>query len=236
MKKIICTFVAGIFLMPFCLQATDTGESSFKTSDEKLSYSMGLDLGNYLKSMGTELDLDTLKSGIDDGFSGAEPKMSQEEITAVQEEFAARMKVQQEEQLAMMMEKNKVTGQAFLEENLKKEGVKVTESGLHYEVIKAAEGPKPKDSDTVKVDYIGTLVDGTEFDSSIARGEPAVFGVGQVIPGWSEALQMMEVGSKYRVVIPSELAYGETGAPPVIEPNSVLVFEIDLLGIEAAAE
>ncbi len=193
-------------------------------------------MSNYLKSMGTELDLDTLKSGIDDGFSGAEPKMSQEEITAVQEEFAARMKVQQEEQLAMMMEKNKVTGQAFLEENLKKEGVKVTESGLHYEVIKAAEGPKPKDSDTVKVDYIGTLVDGTEFDSSIARGEPAVFGVGQVIPGWSEALQMMEVGSKYRVVIPSELAYGETGAPPVIEPNSVLVFEIDLLGIEAAAE
>lgn len=108
----------------------------------------------------------------------------------------------------------------------------VTESGLQYEVLKAADGPKPKESDTVKVDYIGTLVDGTEFDSSIKRGEPAVFGVGQVIPGWSEALQMMEVGSKYRVVIPSELAYGEAGAPPVIEPNSVLVFEIDLLGIE----
>ncbi len=221
-----------MFLMPLSLQAADKAESPFKTSGEKLSYSMGLDLGNYLKSMGSELDLDTLKAGIDDGFTGAEPKMSQEEIAAVQEEFAARMKAQQEEQLAAMIEKNKAAGQAFLEENKKKEGVMVTESGLQYEVIKAADGPKPKENDTVKVDYIGTLVDGKEFDSSIKRGEPAVFGVGQVIPGWSEALQMMEVGSKYRVVIPSELAYGETGAPPVIEPNSVLVFEIDLLGIE----
>ena len=232
MKKFICSFVVGMFLMPLSLQAADKAESPFKTSGEKLSYSMGLDLGNYLKSMGSELDLDTLKSGIDDGFTGAEPKMSQEEIAAVQEDFAARMKAQQEEQLAAMIEKNKAAGQAFLEENKKKEGVMVTESGLQYEVLKGADGPKPKESDTVKVDYIGTLVDGTEFDSSIKRGEPAVFGVGQVIPGWSEALQMMEVGSKYRVVIPSELAYGEAGAPPVIEPNSVLVFEIDLLGIE----
>ena len=233
MKKIISFFVAGMFLMPFCLQADDkAAESPFKTSSEKLSYSMGLDLGNYLKSMGNELDLDILKLGIDDGFSGAEPKMSQEELTAVQEEFAAKMKAQQEEQLSAMMEKNKAAGLAFLEENKKKEGVKVTESGLQYQVIEAAEGPKPKESDTVKVDYVGTLVNGTEFDSSIKRGEPAVFGVGQVIPGWSEALQLMEVGSKYRVVIPSDLAYGETGAPPVIEPNSVLIFEIDLLGIE----
>jgi len=233
MKKIVSLIVVGLFLMPLCVQADDkAAESPFKTSSEKLSYSMGLDLGNYLKSMGNELDLDTLKSGIDDGFTGAEPKMSQEELAAVQEEFAAKMKAKQEEQLAVMMEKNKAAGQAFLEENKKKEGVKITESGLQYEVVTAAEGQKPKETDTVKVDYIGTLVDGTEFDSSVKRGEPAVFGVDQVIPGWSEALQLMEVGSKYRVVIPSDLAYGEAGAPPVIEPNSVLVFEIDLLGIE----
>ncbi len=233
MKKIVSLFVAGLFLMPLCIQADDkAAESPFKTSNEKLSYSMGLDLGNYLKSMGNELDLDTLKSGIEDGFTGAEPKMSQEELAAVQEEFAAKMKAKQEEQLAAMMEKNKAAGQAFLDENKKKEGVKVTESGLQYEVITAAEGPKPKETDTVKVDYTGTLVDGTEFDSSVKRGEPAIFGVDQVIPGWGEALQLMEVGSKYRVVIPSDLAYGETGAPPVIEPNSVLVFEIDLLAIE----
>lgn len=233
MKKIVSLFVAGLFLMPLCIQADDkAAESPFKTSNEKLSYSMGLDLGNYLKSMGNELDLDTLKSGIEDGFTGAEPKMSQEELAAVQEEFAAKMKAKQEEQLAAMMEKNKAAGQAFLDENKKKEGVNVTESGLQYEVITAAEGPKPKETDTVKVDYTGTLVDGTEFDSSVKRGEPAIFGVDQVIPGWGEALQLMEVGSKYRVVIPSDLAYGETGAPPVIEPNSVLVFEIDLLAIE----
>lgn len=233
MKKIISFFVAGMLLVPFCLQAADkAAESPFKTSGEKLSYSMGLDLGNYLKSMENELDLDTLKLGIDDGFTGADPKMSQEELTAVQEEFAAKMKAQQEEQLAAMMEKNKAAGLDFLEENKTIEGVKITESGLQYQVIEAAEGPKPKESDTVKVDYVGTLVNGTEFDSSIKRGEPAVFGVGQVIPGWSEALQLMEVGSKYRVVIPSDLAYGETGAPPVIEPNSVLIFEINLLGIE----
>ena len=233
MKKIVSFFIAGMFLVPFCLQADDKAvESPFKTSSEKLSYSMGLDLGNYLKGMASELDLATLKLGIDDGFSGAEPKMSQEELAAVQEEFAAKMKAQQEEQLAAMMEKNKPAGQAYLDENKKKEGVKVTDSGLQYEVIEVAEGPKPVASDTVKVDYVGTLVDGTEFDSSIKRGEPAVFGVDQVIPGWSEALQLMEVGSKYRVAIPSELAYGETGAPPVIQPNSVLVFEISLLAIE----
>jgi len=233
MKKIISFIVAGMFLVPACLQAEDkAADSPFKTSTEKLSYSMGLDLGNYLKGMEGELDLDTLKMGIDDGFSGAEPKMSQEDLAAVQEEFAAKMKAKQEEQLASMLEKNSAVGQSFLDENKKKEGVKITESGLQYEVITAADGPKPTAEDTVKVDYVGTLVDGTEFDSSIKRGEPAVFGVGQVIPGWSEALQLMAVGSKYRVVIPSDLAYGETGAPPVIEPNSVLVFEIDLLGIE----
>lgn len=233
MKKIVIFFIAGMFMVPFCLQADDTAiESPFKTSTEKLSYSMGLDLGKYLKSIGNELDIAVLKSGIDDGFSGVEPKMSQEELAAVQEEFAARMKAQQEEQLAAMMEKNKAAGQAYLDENKMKEGVKVTDSGLQYEVIEEADGPKPVTGDVVKVDYVGTLVDGTEFDSSIKRGEPAVFGVDQVIPGWSEALQLMAVGSKYRVVIPADLAYGEAGAPPVIQPNSVLVFEINLLGIE----
>ncbi len=233
MKKIISFFVTGMLLVPFCVQGA---ESPFTTPTEKLSYSMGLDLGNYLKGMSGELDMDTLKLGLDDGFTGAEPKMSQEELAAVQEEFAARMKAQQEEQLAAMMEKNKAAGEAYLDENKKKEGVKVTDSGLQYEVMESADGPKPVATDTVKVDYVGTLVDGTEFDSSIKRGEPAVFGVDQVIPGWSEALQLMEVGSKYRVAIPAELAYGEAGAPPVIQPNSVLVFEIDLLGIEEDTE
>ena len=233
MKKIIGLLAAGMFLMPATILAEEKAvQSPFETETEKLSYSMGLDLGNYLKAMGSDLDLNTLKIGIEDGFSGAEPKMSKEEITAVQQAFAAKMKAQQEAQQVELLEKNQVAGQAFLEENKKKDGVMVTESGLQYQVLSEGEGPKPTAEDTVRVDYVGTLIDGTEFDSSIKRGEPAVFGVGQVIPGWSEALQLMGVGSKYRVVIPAELAYGETGAPPVIEPNSVLVFEIDLLAIE----
>ncbi len=233
MKKIIGLLAAGMFLMPAMILAEEkAAQSPFETETEKLSYSMGLDLGNYLKAMGSDLDLNTLKIGIEDGFSGAEPKMSKEEITAVQQAFAAKMKAQQEAQQAELLEKNQAAGQAFLEENKKQDGVMVTESGLQYQVLTEGDGPKPTAEDTVRVDYVGTLIDGTEFDSSIKRGEPAVFGVGQVIPGWSEALQLMGVGSKYRVVIPSELAYGETGAPPVIEPNSVLVFEIDLLAIE----
>lgn len=202
------------------------------TSKEKLSYSMGLELGSYLKNIGNELDLEATKLGMEDGYSGAEPKMTPEQIKAVQEEFAAKVKAEQETKLAEMKEKNGAAGKAYMEENSKKEGVVVTQSGLQYEVLKTGDGPSPIASDMVKVDYVGTLVDGTEFDSSIKRGEPVVFGVGQVVPGWSEALQLMSVGSKYKVVIPPELAYGENGLPPVIQPNSTLVFEIELISIE----
>jgi peptidylprolyl isomerase/FKBP-type peptidyl-prolyl cis-trans isomerase FklB len=233
MKRILGVLILGICFLPTCLNAAETKvDSPFKTSEEKLSYGMGLDLGKYLKGLGGTINLEVLKEGLDDGFTDAEPKLSQEELTAVQEEFAAEMKAEQEAKMAEIKQKNSAAGKAFLDENIKKEGVKVTESGLQYEVLEKADGAKPKAEDTVKVDYVGTFIDGSEFDSSIKRGEPAVFPVNQVIPGWSEALQLMEVGSKYRVVVPADLAYGEAGAPPVIEPNSVLIFEIDLLGIE----
>jgi FKBP-type peptidyl-prolyl cis-trans isomerase len=153
-------------------------------------------------------------------------------MTSAQEEFAATLQAEQEAQLEEMKQKNSAAGQAYLEENKNKEGISTTDSGLQYEVLVAGDGEKPAAEDTVKVDYVGTLIDGTEFDSSIKRGEPVTFPVGQVIPGWTEALLLMPVGSKYRVTIPANLAYGEAGAPPVIEPNSVLVFEIDLLSIE----
>lgn len=235
MKKIFMGFAGALLLFPLGAFAADkAADVSLETQKDKLSYSIGLDLGNYLANMKDKLDLDILKKGIDDGFSGAEPKLSTEEMALVQEQFAAEMKADQEAQLAEMMTKNSAAGTAYLEENKKKEGVKVTESGIQYEVIEEGAGPRPTAEQTVKVHYVGTLVDGTEFDSSVARNEPAVFPVGQVIPGWSEAVQLMTVGSKYRVVIPSELAYGEQGAPPVIGPNSVLVFEIELLGIEEA--
>jgi FKBP-type peptidyl-prolyl cis-trans isomerase len=182
--------------------------------------------------MGDDIKLDVLIKGIQDAYAGSEKKLSEEEIAAVQKEFAEKMQARQAEKMKAMQEKNKKLGLAFLEENKKKKGVTVTKSGLQYEVLKKGDGPMPKATDTVKVDYIGTLIDGTEFDNSIKRGEPAVFAVGQVIPGWSEALQLMNVGSKFKIVIPTELAYGDNGAPPVIEPGAVLVFEVDLRSIE----
>jgi len=240
MKKILVCCAFALLVAPAGLLAAEkAADFKLETSKDKISYSMGLDLGGYLKNMGDKVDLELLKKGLEDGFTGAEPKLSQEEIAVVQEQFAAEMKADQEKKLAEMMEKNSTEGKAFLEANKKKEGVVVTASGLQYEVLTAGSGDKPKAGDTVKVDYVGTLVNGSEFDSSIKRGEPAVFTVNQVIPGWSEALQLMPVGSKYRVVIPAELAYGEKGASPVIQPNSVLVFEISLIEIqapEAAAE
>ncbi|THB79423.1 MAG: FKBP-type peptidyl-prolyl cis-trans isomerase [Desulfobulbaceae bacterium] len=216
--------------------ATPAADEELGSELKKLSYSMGLDLGKYLSQVGSEVDLEAIKLGLEDGFTGAEPKMSEEEIKEVQEAFAERMKIKQAQELAAMMEKNLAEGQAFLAENAKKEGVMVTESGLQYEVLEQGDGEKPAAEDIVKVDYVGTLIDGSEFDSSIKRGEPITFPVNQVIPGWSEALQLMAVGSKFKVAIPSELAYGETGAQPVIPPNSVLVFEIHLLGIEPPVE
>ena len=233
MKGIIATVLFGLITLPLAVSAADsTADRPLETNKDKVSYSIGLDLGKYLSNMKGKIDFELLKQGIDDGFSGAEPRLSQEEITSAQEEFAAALQAEQEAQLEEMKQKNSEAGQAYLDENMKKEGVITTDSGLQYEIIVAGDGQIPTAEDTVKVDYAGTLIDGTEFDSSIKRGEPVTFPVGQVIPGWTEILQLMPVGSKYRVTIPTNLAYGEAGAPPVIEPNSVLVFEIELLGIE----
>lgn len=233
MKRILATVLFGLMSIPLTLNAADSAaDQPLETNKDKVSYSIGLDLGSYLTSMKGKIDFEILKQGLEDGFAGAEPKLSKEEMTAAQEEFAVVVQAEQEAKLEEMKQKNTADGKVFLEENMKKEGVVTTDSGLQYEVLKAGEGSKPKAADTVKVDYVGTLIDGTEFDSSIKRGEPVTFPVGQVIPGWTEALQQMTVGSKHRVVIPANLAYGEAGAPPVIEPNSVLVFEIELLAIE----
>jgi peptidylprolyl isomerase/FKBP-type peptidyl-prolyl cis-trans isomerase FklB len=214
-------------------QAKEAGKLS--TFQEKLSYSMGLDVGTYFKGMGDDISIDILMKGIQDAYGGSNNLLTQEEIAAVQKEYAEKMQARQAEKMKELQEKNKKAGLAFLEENKKKKGVTVTKSGLQYEVLKQGDGPKPKVTDTVKVDYVGTLVDGSEFDNSIKKGEPAVFSVGQVIPGWSEALQLMNVGSKYKIVIPANLAYGDNGAPPVIEPGAVLVFEVDLRSIEQPA-
>lgn len=234
MKKLARAILVCTFMLPTTLWAEDkeTKTVAFESFEEKLGYSMGLDVGNYFKGIDEEINFSALLQGLEDAFQGNESRLSAEEIAAVQKQFGEKMQAKQQEQLEQMKEDNLQLGAAYLAENKKKEGVVTTDSGLQYKLLEEGDGPKPKATDKVKVDYVGTLVDGTEFDSSIKRGEPAIFGVDQVIPGWSEALQLMEVGSKYQLVIPSELAYGERGAPPVIEPNAVLVFEVDLLGIE----
>ncbi len=228
MKKYLVSAVLGLCLvMPAVSQSAPP--ASF---EEKLSYSMGFEVGSYFKGAGDNIQKDFLITGIEDAFKGAEPTLTREEMMAVQKEFAEKMQAEQQAKMEQMKAENKAAGTAYLEENKKKEGVIVTESGLQYKVLKQGEGEKAKPTDKVKVEYVGTLIDGTEFDSTKAHGEPAQFQVDQVIKGWGEALQLMNVGTKLHLVIPSELAYGENGAAPKIEPNSVLLFDVELISIE----
>lgn len=235
MKKKVVSMLLGVCLVvPVVSFGAGQAEKKAKplSFKEQLSYSMGFEVGNYFKGAGEDIRKDLLLKGIADAYDGKKPLLTREQMVAVQKKFAKEMEGRQKEKLAAMLEKNKKEGAAYLEKNSSKEGVIVTKSGLQYEVLTQGKGKKPKAGDRVKVDYVGKLINGREFDNSKKRGEPVVFEVGQVIKGWSEALQLMNVGSKYRLVIPSELAYGERGVAPLIQPNSVLVFEVELLGIE----
>jgi len=211
------------------LAATET--TPLKGEKEKLSYAMGLDLGNYFKSLGEDFDLKILQKGVEDAYTGKKPLLTPEEAAEVQQKFAARQQERQIKETVAMVQKTRAAAGKFLAENKKKPGVITTKSGLQYKVIKKGNGPKPGPNDTVKVHYKGTLLDGTEFDSSYKRNEPAQFKVGQVIPGWQEALQLMPVGSIFELYLPPDLAYGDRGAPPVIEPGSMLIFQVELLDL-----
>ena len=202
------------------------------TELEKLSYALGLSMGNNFKSSGVEeLNITEFANGVAAVFEGAKPKMSYDEAKNVIRDFFMALEQKQNEAAAKMGEVNKAAGEAFLAENAKRAEVKTTESGLQYEVIAEGNGDKPAASDTVVVHYTGTLIDGTVFDSSVERGTPATFGVTQVIPGWVEALQLMQVGAKWRLYIPSDLAYGPRGAGGAIGPNATLIFDVELLQI-----
>jgi FKBP-type peptidyl-prolyl cis-trans isomerase len=230
----IITSCLLLFVLVMASQAVAEEQKSvdLKTESQKLSYALGLDLGAYFKNLNEDLDLAVLHQGLIDAYKGNKPLMTAEEAAAVQQAFSQK---QQEERLKKtldMITKNKKAAEDFLKENGAREGVKTTASGLQYKVITQGDGTQPKADDTVKVHYRGTLLDGTEFDSSYTRNDPVVFPLNQVIPGWTEALQLMNVGSKYRIFLPPKLAYGDRGAPPVIEPGSMLIFEVELLGIE----
>ncbi len=191
---------------------------------DKLSYALGMQFGNSLKNIKTEISLPILLQAAEAQFHGQETLITLEEASEIQRTAFRRL---QEE----VSTKSKAEGIAFLNENKQKEGIIVTKSGLQYQVLKEGDGPMPKATDKVKVHYKGSLVDGTEFDSSIKRDQPATFAANRVIRGWTEALQLMKVGSKYRLFIPSDLAYGQRGSPPKIPPNATLIFEVELLEI-----
>jgi FKBP-type peptidyl-prolyl cis-trans isomerase len=237
MKRIVGMALFACLVLPGQIQAEDAVKvSDLKTFEEKLSYSLGLDVGTYFKGMGEDLNYEILVQGLGDSFHGTPPLLTQEEMQAVQSEFSLKMQAKQEAQLKELQEQNKKAGDEYLAKNKENKGVIVTASGLQYEVVKEGTGAKPKVEDTVKVHYKGAKVDGTVFDDSYKRGEPAVFGVSQVIPGWTETLQLMKEGSIFKVVIPANLAYGDQGVPPMIGPNSVLLFDVELISIESEKE
>ncbi len=236
---------AGVLGSPTAAPAT--GEMSYT---DRVSYCLGLDTGSGMRQNVPFVNEALVVQGLRDGLSGGKPQLSMDAQRQTMMEFRKQMMAKREEATAEREKKvegwkklaqvkakqNKKEGIAFLEKNQKKEGVVTTKSGLQYEVLKPAAGPKPNQTDVVKVLYKGTLIDGTEFDSSEKHGgEPAVFPLNQVIKGWTEALQLMPVGSKYKLYLPSDLAYGEEGQPGSdIYPNTVLVFEVELLGAEPA--
>lgn len=200
------------------------------TVNQQASYAIGLDFGQRLMRDGAPIEMDAIMRGIRDGLTGAKQELTDEQIEAAMEKYLAELKAKQAERAKELGEKQKKEGEAFLAANAKKQGVKTTASGLQYKVIKVGGGTPPKRTDVVKVHYHGTFTDGTVFDSSVERKEPAQFGVDQVIAGWTEALQFMRPGDKLQLVIPSNLAYGERGNQR-IPPNAVLVFDVELLEI-----
>jgi FKBP-type peptidyl-prolyl cis-trans isomerase FkpA len=202
-----------------------------ETTEQRLSYGIAFGLGKRMQADNVPMDVDAFSAGLRDALEDNEPLLTQEEITAEMQAYQEKAAAEQQAVQAAMGEANAAAAAAFLADNATKEGVTVTESGLQYEIIEAGEGPMPGPDDTVEVHYRGTLVDGTEFDSSYARGETVSFGVGQVIAGWTEALQLMPVGSKWRLVIPPELGYGAGGAGQLIGPNAALLFDVELIAI-----
>ena len=217
-----------LLLTPMLASATE----GLETLEQKASYSFGVDFAKRLKQQGIDLDISALNRGIKDQASGNTLALEAGEMTQVKAEYTEQLRAKLVEEQQQLAAKNLEAGKQFLAENAKKEGVVTTASGLQYKVISSGDGKMPKAEDTVTTHYRGTLIDGREFDSSYSRGQPASFPVKGVIKGWTEALQLMKVGDKWELYIPSELAYGEAQRSELIQPNSTLVFELELLGIK----
>jgi FKBP-type peptidyl-prolyl cis-trans isomerase FklB len=202
------------------------------TQKDKDSYALGMSLGSTLRQQSVEVDLSILMRGVKDSLAGSKTLLTEDEERTVLTALKAEVRKKQEEKMAQAGEANTKEGQAFLAANKSKDGVVTLPSGLQYKILQAGTGPKPTTTDSVVCNYRGTLINGTEFDSSYKRGQPATFPVSGVIKGWTEALQLMPAGSKWQLFVPAELAYGARGAGPGIGPNSTLVFEVELISIQ----
>ncbi|GHD36553.1 FKBP-type peptidyl-prolyl cis-trans isomerase [Parahalioglobus pacificus] len=243
MKKLALPAVIAAMLVGLqgCSQDSGSGadaEVALDTPTKRLSYGFAYRMGQRMVTDGMDLDADAYSAGMRDAMAGTDSRLTDEEINAEMVAFQERMEAEQQANATALAEANAAAAAEFLAANAQREGVIVTESGLQYEVVEAGEGALPGAEDTVEVHYRGTLIDGTEFDSSYGRGQTVTFGVGQVIAGWTEALQLMPAGSKWKLYIPSELAYGSGGAGQLIGPNAALVFDVELIAIpsQAAAE
>ncbi|MDD5757908.1 MAG: FKBP-type peptidyl-prolyl cis-trans isomerase [Desulfobulbaceae bacterium] len=224
--------IFGMMLMASTAMAAEKLE--LKSAKEKVSYAIGMDMAGSLKRSQIEVDPDILGKAIKDVLTDQKSLMTEEEVKTTLQSLQKEMQEKQQAKMKAEAETNKKAGEAFLAENKKKEGVKTTASGLQYQVITAGKGKSPKETDTVSVQYKGTLIDGSEFDSSYKRGEAATFPVNGVIKGWTEALQLMKEGDKWKLFIPSALAYGEAGTQGgPIGPNAVLIFEVELVSVKA---
>jgi FKBP-type peptidyl-prolyl cis-trans isomerase FklB len=226
--------VLGIFTLATAAYAQEAAAPAAvapTTQKEKLSYAIGMNLGRQFKNQSVDIDPAMLAQGVRDALAG-KTALTEDDARAVMTAFQEEMRSKQAAMMAQAGEKNAKEGEAFLAANKSKDGVVTTPSGLQYKILKEGTGPKPTLDDTVVCHYRGTLIDGTEFDSSYKRNEPAKFPVKGVIKGWTEALQLMPVGSKWQLWVPSSLAYGDRGAGPQIGPNTMLIFEVELVSIQ----
>ncbi len=231
-RVVIFSLCMALVVSPACAKE----KTELKTQKEKTSYAIGMNMATNLKTNAIDIDVDALVQGIRDSLAGKKTILTEDEaremIMALQKDIQAKMR----EKAQAQADKNKKEGEEFLAKNKEREGVKTLPDGLQYKIITEGKGKSPLATDMVTVNYRGTLIDGTEFDSSYKRGQPATFPVSGVIKGWTEALQLMKEGSKWQLFIPSSLAYGERGAGGTIGPDSTLIFEVELIKVGAKAK
>ena len=225
---------AGALAVVAAVPACRSGGPKLTTLADSASYAAGMNLGSSLRQVKDDIEMEALIQGIRDmaADDSTRLRLSEGDAMRVLQTFAAQLRAKQDQEQTVMADSNARAGEAYRAENARRDGVRTTASGLQYEVLTPGSGPRPSATDRVRVHYRGTLIDGKEFDSSYKNGQPVTFSLGEVIGGWSEGLQLMNVGSKARLVIPPDLGYGPQGSPPVIGPNATLVFELELLAIE----